>query len=221
MPTIRQLDRSHDSKLVRNERKLEREVLAFFALLYASMLEAEKSGGLGAARGEIQKHIPELQTILEESYMRSGSDGMALTQEMLPEDDFSEETVLLGLFVWAQAESQKISEIISNTTLDVFDEIIAENSIEGALEIPVEDIIKELNTRNKHRSKLIGTTESNNGIGEGQSQTAQEIQRGQVFDIKKRWRSQRDIRVRDTHMRADRRYSRDPIPVRLFRLMSA
>ena len=211
MPSLRQLDRSHDAKLTRNERKLERELLAFFALLLLAMNKVLEEAGIAAARGEIQKHIPELTEILKESYIRSGRDGMKLTQEMLPEDNFSEETVLLALLIWAEKEAVKIAEIVSNTTLNIFDELVAENSIEGQLEIPVEDIIEELGKRNRNRGGSISTTESNNGIGEGQSQTAGEMQRGQVFNLKKSWRSQRDRSVRDSHIRADRRYAKTPI----------
>jgi len=145
--------------------------------------------------------------------MRSGPDGIKLTAEQLQEDNFSEEAALLALLVWAQAESQVAATQITNTTSSIMDDLIADQaaSAEAGAEFPLEDVLDELNKRNRKRSGTIGTTESGKGIGKGQAEAAEEMQRGQIFTIKKQWRSKRDFKVRDTHARANSRYTRSPI----------
>jgi len=215
MPSARQDERRHEAALVRNERRLEREIIAFFTALFLAMKESFKDTGIPGARAEIQKAQPELKEILQNSYMRSGPDGIKLTAEQLETDDFSEEAALLALLVWAQAEAQTAAAQITNTTSSIMDDLIADQaaSTEAGAEFPIEDVLDELNNRNRSRSKTIGTTESGKGIGKGQSEAAEEIQREQIFTIKKEWRSKRDLRVRDTHARADSRYRRSPIGI--------
>jgi len=215
MPSAKQDERRHEAALVRNERRLEREIIAFFAVLFLAMKESFKEIGIVGARTEIQKAQPALEEILQNSYMRSGPDGIKLTVEQLEEDDFSEEAALLALLIWANAEAKVASTQITNTTANIMDDLIAEQaaSVETGIEIPVEDILEELNKRNRNRTGTIGTTESGKGIGRGQSEAAEEIARGQIFTIKKSWTSKKDFRVRGSHARADRRYTRSPIPV--------
>lgn len=215
MPSAKADARKHEAALVRNERRLEREIIAFFAVLFLAMKESFKDTGLPGARAEIQRAQPALKEILQNSYMRSGPDGIKLTAEQLETDNFSEDAALLALLVWAQAESQVASTQITNTTSSIMDDLIADQaaSAEAGTELPIEDILDELRKKNKKRAGTIGTTESGKGIGKGQSEAAEEIQRGQIFTIKKQWRSKRDGRVRGTHARADSRYRRNPIGV--------
>lgn len=215
MPSAKQDARKHEAALVRNERRLEREIIAFFAVLFLAMKESFNEIGIVGARSEIQKAQPALEEILHNSYMRSGPDGIKLTAEQLPGDDFSEEAALLALLIWANAEAKVASTQITNTTANIMDDLIADQIVEAeaGLDMPIEDIIEELNKRNRNRSGTIGTTESGKGIGRGQSEAAEEISRGQIFTIKKQWRSKRDLRVRGTHARADSRYTRAPIAI--------
>lgn len=213
MASKKELDRLHESILVRNENRLERELSSFFTLLYLAMIESLKEAGISASRGKIQELTPQLQDILENGYNRAASDSLSLTNTMLPDENYIENAVILSISVWAASEAIKISKIIMNTTLNEFDKILSDNATNNTLDVPADDIIKELRKRNRDRVGGIGTTESNKAIGEGQRQTVEEIQRQQVFEIRKYWRSKRDIRVRETHSRADSRYSRDPIPV--------
>lgn len=214
MPTAREDERRHESILVRNERRLEREIIAFFSALFASMNIQLEEIGLAGVRAAIENAQPKLQQLLHDSYMRSGPDGMRFTAQMLPEDDFSEEAVLLALLVWAQTESGIASRQITKTTLKVLDELLAEQiAVDQAagVDLQPDKVLKELRKRNRNRAGTIGTTEAGKGIGRGQAEAAEQIQRGAIFQIKKSWRSKRDLRVRGSHARADRRYTREPI----------
>lgn len=216
MPTARQDERRHESILVRNERRTEREIIAFFAALFLLMKEQLDEIGMVGVRSAIENAQPKLEELLKESYMRSGPDGMRLTSSMLPDDDFSEEAVILALLVWAQTESGIASRQITKTTLKVLDDVLVDQiavDLAANVDIQVDKVLKELKKRNRNRAGTIGTTEAGKGIGQGQSQAAQEIQRGQIFQIKKTWRSKRDFRVRGSHRRADQRYTREPIDV--------
>jgi hypothetical protein len=216
MPSAKQDARKHEAALVRNERKLEREIIAFFSLLFLAMKESFKETGLPGARSEIQRAQPALQEILQNSYMRSGPDGIKLTAEQLEEDNSSEEAALLALLVWAQAESQVASTQIINTTSSIMDDLIADQiAVDQAagVDLQPEKILRELKKRNRNRAGTIGTTEAANGISRGQHEGAEEIQRGQIFTVKKHWASKRDFKVRGTHARADRRYRRAPIGI--------
>lgn len=216
MPTARQDERRHESLLVRNERRTEREIIAFFAALFLLMKEQLDEVGMVGVRAAIENAQPRLEELLKESYMRSGPDGMRLTSQMLPDDDFSEEAVILALFVWASSESVIASRQITKTTLKVLDEVLADQIAADQaanVDIQVDKVLRELQKRNRTRAGTIGTTEAGKGIGQGQSQAAQEMQRGQILTIKKTWRSKRDFRVRGSHRRADQRYTREPIDI--------
>lgn len=214
MPSVTKLDEIHESMLVRNERKLEREINSFFIALTALMLKLAEEYDLNVSRAEIEKAQPDLENLLEKAYVRAGGDGVKLAEKMLPEDDFSEEAALLALLFWAKLEAKNISKIITETTKNYFDEVVEKFTVNGKLEALPKKIIREFKKKNKPRNKIIGTTESNKAIQQGEIEAAQEMERKQPFDIYKTWRSQQDLRVRDTHVRADKRYSREPIPVR-------
>lgn len=214
MPTAREDERRHESLLVRNERRTEREIIAFFAALFLSMGRELEEVGMAGVRAAIENAQPELEQLLKDSYMRSGPDGIRLTAEMLPDDNFSEEAALLALFVWSQSESVIASRQITKTTLKILDELLADQIAAdqaAGVDLQPEEVLKELRKRNRNRAGTIGTTEAGKGIGRGQAEAAEEMQRGQILQIKKTWRSKRDLRVRDSHARADRRYTREPI----------
>ena len=214
MPTAREDERRHESLLVRNERRTEREIIAFFTALFLSMGVQLEETGMAGVRAAIENAQPELEQLLKDSYMRSGPDGIRLTASMLPDDDFCEEAALLALFVWAGSESGIASRQITKTTLKILDELLADQIAAdqaAGVDLQPDKILKELRKRNRNRAGTIGTTEAGKGIGRGQAEAAEEIQRGAIFQIKKSWRSKRDLRVRGSHARADRRYSRSPI----------
>jgi hypothetical protein len=214
MPTAQEDERRHEAMLVRNERRIEREIIAFFSALFVSMGIQLEETGMAGVRSAIENAQPKLQELLKDSYMRSGPDGIRLTSEMLPDDDFSEEAAILALFVWAGSESGVASRQITKTTLKVLDELLADQiAVDQAagVDLQTEKVLRELRKRNRNRAGTIGTTEAGKGIGRGQAEAAEEIQRGAILQIKKTWRSKRDLRVRGSHARADRRYSRNPI----------
>jgi hypothetical protein len=216
MPTAREDERRHEAMLVRNERRTERDILAFFLLLLGSMEFQLSEIGLDGVRAAIENAQPELQQLLKDSYMRSGPDGIRLTSEMLPDDEFSEEAALLGLLVWAESEAAATSRQITKTTIKVFNEVLADQMAinqEVGASLDTKKVLREVHKRNKSRAGTIGTTEAGKGIGKGQSEAAEEMQRAQILQIRKTWRSKRDLKVRDTHARADSRYSREPIGV--------
>lgn len=216
MPTAREDERRHESLLVRNERRTEREIIAFFTALFLSMGRELEETGMAGVRAAIENAQPELEQLLKDSYMRSGPDGIRLTASMLPDDDFSEEAALLALFVWAGSESGIASRQITKTTLKILDELLADQVAAdqaAGVDLQPDKVLKELRKRNRNRAGTIGNTESGKGIGRGQAEAAEEIQRGAIFQIKKQWRSRRNRKVRDTHVRADRRYTKVPIGI--------
>ena len=217
MPTLTQLDNQHEAILVQEENRMERSLAVFFLALFRNMMNAWEDIGLPGARAVISNSQPELEQILENTYLHSGTRGGMFTHQMLeqPKEDFNEEFLLIALAIWSSIEKVETAAEITRTTINIFDKLVidAEES-----KIPAADVMqsvgKEFKKRTKNRLPTIATTEAGKGISQGQNDQAETIQRGVVGDVtKKAWKSKGDSKVRETHARANSRYMKTPIDI--------
>lgn len=212
-----EVDRLFDSILSLNENKLNSKLSVFFRKLKARVLIQWQSQGLAAAEAIIQKSQVDLEEILLGAYLMAGTSGGKFTIDQLNDgeedaEDFPEEALLVLLLLWGKSESAFISGAVTGTTLDIFREVIIDAQAEGSIDPgTIKDVVEQFGKRNQNRTKTISTTEAGKGISKGQHEVGVELQKKVIFH--KSWRSQRDLNVRDTHVRANARYAKEPIKI--------
>ena len=209
-----QADRLFDSMLARVEAKLGREILNNFNELADLLKEVISTGGQLSGNVLILQNQENLKKILEEAYRESIVEGVIFARRDLDlpeeEDDSMTETILLLLLLWIQDQSTNQAQLLTDTTVSLFSDIY-----EGArgIDIPPEEVldtvVSQLRQRNRGRVRNIATSEAGEALSRGQ------IEVGEVLNkrLLKSWRSQEDLRVRDSHSRANLRYRQEPIPL--------
>lgn len=217
MATNEQIDALFDAMFVRNENKLAVKLKKNFSNIAKDMREAYLMGGRSMAESVIEQNKDVLTDILVEAYMRSGEDSARFTlktldEELEDEDDLIAEAMAF-LFLWSEPQAKQSSTFITATTHKILNETF--DKIQNAT-LSREQFIKlvtsNFNKLNQGRVSIISTTEAGTAVSVGQQKTA-EAMSGISLELLKSWRSQRDREVRDTHIRADLRYTEEPIPL--------
>ena len=212
-----EVDKLFDSILTRNENRLESQVLVFFSKLSNEIKEQWIAQGITGAEAAIKRSAELLQTIIAESYVRSGMSGGKFTIAQLNDgedekEDLPEEALLALLLFWSKSEAAFAANEITGTTLDIFESLVSDAQSEGLVDADmIKDVVEKLSQRNKNRAGTISSTEAGKGLSKGQHEVGVELQK--KYDFQKSWRSQRDLNVSDTHARANSRYAQEPINV--------
>lgn len=211
--TDAQTDRLFDSILIKLENRLERQILGNFRQLTKSIRDIVESGGEVGGNIIILENQQELQKILQDAYFEAIREGAKFTyketgQEPPDEDDLS--ALLLLLLGWVTVTSIQHAQFLTDTTIDIFNTSY-QNAIEaGEMGLDIaKTVSRDMQKRNKSRVKVIGTTEANMAFQTGS------LEAGKQLDVQllKRWVSQQDKRVRPTHVSANSRYRKKPIPI--------
>lgn len=213
MATDEQIDALFDAMFVKNENRLAVKLRQNFRNVARDMQEAYLQGGESEAKAVISQNEAILALLLEEAYMISGQDSAVFTLRIMEDQEEDEDVIaeaLAFLLLWAEPQSNVSSKQITKTTLKIADELF-ESMADATLsrEKFIKSLTREFSKKNRGRISVISTTESGTAISVAQQKTAEALR----FDLIKSWRSQRDRKVRETHMHADQRYTEDPIPL--------
>lgn len=226
------LDKKFDALFARNEKRAARKLRSNFTKLSRDVLAAFNTGGVPNAEAVVIKNDIALEAILQEIYENSVTDATRFTINQLREElgdsklgqQFSkardlEEERELGLLesivaiislLWMPGERRKWSTQINRTTLKIFNKFVDEATQAGLVgKLFDKFVTRSMKKENAKRIATIATTESGRAITKAQQQTAEDTQQVLV----KSWRSQRDKAVRDSHIRADKRYTEEPIVI--------
>lgn len=208
-----QADRLFDSMLARVEKSLSRDILRNFNQLSRIIREVIANGGELAGDIAISQNVEELREILERSYRESIAQGVRFTRRdlELPEeqDDDSINEALLLLLFWRQDTATSHANMLTDTTIKLYKRFYDEARTLGLTGADRDRFIsRELLKRNRGRIANIATSEAGEALSAG-SEAQADLLEGTLL---KYWRSQRDKHVRDSHIRADRRYTEFPIP---------
>lgn len=212
--TDTEADRLFDSMLARVEKRLGRRLLENFNELSRLIVQVIANGGQLAGDVAIQQNADDLERILEESYREAIMEGARFTRRDLElpeeEDEESYAAILLLLLFWRQDTARNHAQMLTQTTMTLYDRFYDEARVLGLTGGAQSQFIsRELLRRNRGRVRNIATSESGEALSAGS-----EAQAGLLNEaIVKSWRSQRDRIVRDSHIRADRRYTEQPIPL--------
>jgi hypothetical protein len=205
-------DRLFDSMLSKVERRLERALLSNFINLSRVVRSVIENNGTLGAQVVISQNSQEIEKILMQSYEESIREGVRFTRRDLDlpieedEDNFNE--ALLLLLLWRTDTARTHAEQLTNTTLNLLTQFDTEARLLGlSQDDTAKFIASELMKRNRGRLRGISTTEAGEALSAG-SEAQGDIINEQLV---KSWRSQRDTIVRDSHRRADQRYTAEPI----------
>ncbi len=208
-----QTDRLFDSILIKLENKLGRQILGNFRQLTKSIRAIVESGGEFAGNTVILENQRELQLILQDAYFEAIREGAKFTyketgQEEPDEDDLS--ALLLLLIGWVTVTSIQHAQFLTDTTIDIFNTSY-QNALEaGEMGLDIAKMVsRDMQKRNKARVKVIGTSEANMAFQTGSLEAGKTLS----DQVLKRWNSQQDRRVRPTHVSANSRYRKKPIPL--------
>jgi len=219
------LDSQFDSILRIYESKLERKLRANFNYLSRQMLQAWIESGEFIAQGAITANEEQLEAILQESYEQTIIAGSRFGRRMVEEkdkekeDSLAEEALLL-LLLWTREEAAKTSKELNKTTRKIFNKFLDEGIKEGLTNSPTiidgvtnttstgknelsDFVIKSTKKANMNRAKTIATTESQAGLQNGIEKSAEVMNEQALVVFKKKWRSQQDSKVRDSHARVN------------------
>jgi hypothetical protein len=226
--TDKEADRLFDSMLVKVEKKLERRLLVHFNKLSVLIREVIANGGIFDGNILILEQQVELAKILEEAYSQAIREGVIFTRRDLDlpqeEDEDNINEALLLLLLWRTNTASAHADLLTQTTLKLYNQFSLEADALGLTGIDKDTFIsRELLKRNRGRIANIATTESGEAISAGSGAQAQILTTPDIAvgataytiinqrELRKFWRSQRDRRVRDTHRIADQRYTASPI----------
>lgn len=230
--TDEEADKLFDFILSRLEAKLGRLILANFRQLSQLIKDLIENNGQIAGNIAILQNQADLETILLQAYEDGIREGVRFTRRDLDlpeeEDKESYEELLLLLLLWRESQARTQAERITQTTIKIYEKLIERGRSQGLTGQNLTSfMLREMNRLNRGRISGIATTEVGEAISMGSEEMARLFSgtRSQpglldrdVFTIqdntlKKRWRSQRDSIVRDTHRSADIRYTETPIPI--------
>jgi len=223
-----QLDKQFDSILRIQESKLERKLRANFNKMSKDMQRAYLDNGQFGADAVVSKNDEKLAEILLEAY-KSGviaGSGFAFNQveekNKKEQDSLAEEALLL-LLALLSTEAIKTAQEINRTTQKIYNNIVDEvannkppidsdsptkkpqglRSIFGSGADDNKQVADKLKKRNYTRAKSIATTEAQPGLQSGIEKTAEVMNEKALVVFKKKWRSQQDSKVRDSHARVN------------------
>lgn len=210
--TDKQADRLFDAMLTRVENKLARKMRVNFSKLSREIIEQLKANGEIAAESAIINNAAVIERILFEAYQEGIINGVRLTRRDLDldteHDTESMEEVLLLLLLWSRSTAKEEARLITKTTLNIFQEAMIDANAMGLVGGKAAKFLKrEFRKDNAHRIMAIATTEAGIAISAGQEKMAILL----AAQILKSWRSQEDLRVRETHVVANRFYRENPI----------
>ena len=213
-----QADRLFDSILAKVEKRLGRRLKVSFNKLSTLILQLISEGGQISGNVAVLQYEDELTQILTESYEESIREGVIFTRrdlELPPEgDDSMIEEVLFLLLLWKDTQARTQSKLLIKTTIKIYNDAFKKAEDLGLTDTAKSKFIsREFNKANRGRIETIATTEAGEAVSRGSLEAA-EVESNNEKPVLKRWRSQRDSVVRDTHIRTDRRYSREPIGLR-------
>ena len=216
------LDNQFDSILRIYESKLERKLRANFNYLSRKMLQAWIESGEFISQGAITANEEQLEAILQHSYEQTIIAGSRFGRRMVEEkdkekeDSLAEEALLL-LLLWTREEAAKTSKELNKTTRKIFNKFLNEGIEQGLTNSPTiidgvtgsasgknelsDFVIKSTKKANMNRAKTIATTEAQAGLQNGIEKSAEVMNEQALVVFKKKWRSQGDSRVRDSHAR--------------------
>ncbi|MCM8525685.1 MAG: hypothetical protein NE327_04150 [Lentisphaeraceae bacterium] len=224
-------DKLFDFILSRLESKLGRLILANFRQLSAVIKDLVDNNGQLAGNVAILQNQDDLEAILLQAYKDGIEEGVRFTRRDLElpeeEDEQSYEELLALLLLWRQNQARVQAERITQTTIKIYEKVIERGRSQGLTGKNLTSfMLREMNRLNSGRISGISTTEVGEAISHGSEEMARlfsgtRTQPGlldlnkpfiiQDNTLKKRWRSQRDSIVRDTHRSADIRYTETPI----------
>jgi len=239
--TDKEADRLFDSILLKLERRLGRKLITNFNNLTKAIKQIVSSGGEIAGNIIIQENQRELEQILVEAYEASILEGIKFTRRDLEEPPATEEEsdeILLFLFAWIISTASVHSQQLTETSIDILNRSFEEGAQQGLSGVQLHNFVtRKIAKLNRNRVPTIAATEAGEALSKGSEHTALTIDdgprdigsgvgggvgtgagrggavpvvRGPVL---KRWRSQGDRIVRNTHARANSRYSANPIPL--------
>jgi len=237
--TDKEADRLFDSILLKLERKLGRQLITNFSNLTKAIKQIVSSGGEIAGNIIIQENQRALELILIAAYEAAILEGVKFTRRDLEEPPATEEqseAILLFLFAWIISTASVHSQQLTHTTIDILNRSFEEGARLGLAGDDLDKFVtRKLARLNRNRVPTIALTEAGEALSMGSERTALTIDdddggrdigagvgtgagrggaapliRGPVL---KRWRSQEDRIVRNTHARANAKYSANPIPI--------
>ena len=235
--TDKEADRLFDSILLKLERKLGRKLVTNFSNLTKAIKQIVSSGGEIAGNIIIQENQRELEQILIEAYEAAILEGVKFTRRDLEEAPATEEesdAILLFLFAWIISTASVHSQQLTKTTIDNLNRVFEEGARNGLAGDDLNKFVtRKMAKLNRNRVDTIAATEAGEALSKGSEHTARTIDDGPrdigsgVGDgagrggavpvirgpVLKRWRSQEDRIVRNSHARANSRYSANPIPL--------
>lgn len=205
MATISQLELAWNSMLDRFEAVLGRRLRGYFERTTRELKrQMENNGEVGGAIF-LQTANQELEAIFNEvlpQVARAGSSFALndLQPEKKEENEQVNNAVMAALALWLLQNSKEKAALINKTTVKFFITVTEEFRQVGLVgDELISSVTRELRRRNKKRSAVISATESHNAASEGQIKTGIILQER----MQKTWISQRDRRVRHTHVSAD------------------
>ena len=204
-------DRLFDSILTKHENVLARKILANFNQLTVLIKSITKENGIVLGNILILENQRKLEQILIEAYEKGITSGVAFTRQDLglPEEKGITE-VLTRLSLWIRETAVDHAKELTNTTINIFNKVLSKFKNDGLEGDKLDSaVLRETAKRNRNRVGTIATTEAQTGLQQGILTEAQVLQ----AQVLKRWRSQEDRSVRDTHARANSRYRQEPIPL--------
>ena len=229
--TDAQADRLFDSILKKAEAKLARQIRSNFNNLAKIVRNIIENEGEFIGNVAIIKNQQDLEVILEKAYREAIREAVKFSRrdlELTPQqDDSMIEEVLLVLALWLDSKPQEQARYLTETTLKIFSrslDLAREKGLSGDKRIKF--IMAEFAKKNRGRIGTIATTEAGVALSKGSHTVGQLITTTFIPELEndkilKRWRSQRDSRVRPTHWSADSRYTANPIPIDDFFLVGS
>lgn len=214
-----QADRLFDFMLSRLENRLGRKILANFSKISNLIKEVIENNGTLAGNVAILQNQQELENILLEAYQEGIIAGGTFTrrdlEEAEEEDESSLEELLLLLLLWRNTQASIQAQRITQTTIRVLEKVMDAGKAKGLVGQDLSKYVaREMNRLNRGRISTIANSEIGEAFSVGSHEVANEISK--KYTLLKRWRSRRNSVVRDTHRRADRRYTAEPIPLNQF-----
>jgi hypothetical protein len=211
--TDQEADKLFDSILSKVEKRLARRMLTNFNNLSSIIRNMVQNLGNLEDELAILENQRELEQILIESYEESIREGVRFTRRDLnlskeeDEDNFNE--ALLLLLLWRQDTARTHAQQITRTTINIYRQLDDEARVRQLTDESRQRFIaREMAKRNRSRISVIATSEAGEAVSAGSQAQATLVNK----QLLKSWRSQRDSRVRSSHVRADQRYNEFPIP---------